>query len=75
MGDYPIYAKIDPMTMVKGRWINDIDMMEKRKVCVIGEKVLESMFDKDEACSRAEAPRLGPLPGAAARVYISRSSG
>jgi len=48
MGDYPIYAKIDPMTMVKGRWINDIDMMEKRKVCVIGEKVLESMFDKDE---------------------------
>jgi len=47
-GDYPVYTKIDPVTMVKGRWINEIDMRNKRKVCVIGEKVEESMFDKDE---------------------------
>lgn len=47
-GDYPVYVKIDPMTMVKGRWINDIDILQRRKVCVIGEKVLESMFASNE---------------------------
>ncbi|NEW82135.1 MAG: ABC transporter permease [Mariniphaga sp.] len=44
-GDYPDYVKIDPCTVLKGRWINEMDMRDKRKVCVIGEKVFESMFD------------------------------
>ena len=43
-GDYPDYVKIDPCTVLKGRWINEMDIREKRKVCVIGEKVFESMF-------------------------------
>ena len=43
-GDYPEYANIDPYTILQGRWINDMDILEKRKVCVIGEKVLESLF-------------------------------
>ena len=47
-GDYPQYIDIDPVTMVKGRFINEIDILEKRKVCVIGERVVESMFDKEE---------------------------
>ncbi len=44
-GDYPEYVKIDPCTVLKGRWINEIDIRDKRKVCVIGEKVFEQMFD------------------------------
>ncbi len=47
-GDYPDYTKIDPCTVLKGRWINDIDIIDKRKVCVIGEKVQESMFNINE---------------------------
>ena len=47
-GDYPDYVKIDPLTVLKGRWINEMDIREKRKVCVIGEKVYETMFGKDE---------------------------
>lgn len=47
-GDYPDYLKIDPATIVKGRWINEMDIREKRKVCAIGTKVYESMFEKDE---------------------------
>jgi putative ABC transport system permease protein len=47
-GDYPDYVKIDPYTMVKGRWINEMDIRDKRKVCVIGEKVYETMFDAGE---------------------------
>lgn len=48
VGDYPEYKEMDPMTMVHGRWINDIDIQNRRKVCVIGERVLESMFDPAE---------------------------
>jgi putative ABC transport system permease protein len=48
VGDYPEYIKIDPMSVVEGRWINEIDILHKRKVCVIGEKVKETMFAKDE---------------------------
>ncbi|WP_068474075.1 ABC transporter permease [Saccharicrinis aurantiacus] len=48
MGDYPSYRKIDPCTMVWGRYINDEDILHKRKVCIIGEKVYEIMFDEDE---------------------------
>ena len=47
-GDYPDYVLIDPCTVLKGRWINEMDIRDKRKVCVIGEKVFESMFDPTE---------------------------
>jgi len=30
-GDYPDYVKIDPVTIVKGRWINEMDIREKRR--------------------------------------------
>ncbi len=48
MGDYPTYKLIDPCTMLWGRYINDEDIKLKRKVCIIGTKVYEVMFDEDE---------------------------
>lgn len=47
-GDYPQWNKIDPADILKGRWLNEIDILQKRKVCVIGEKVVEEMFEKGE---------------------------
>ena len=47
-GDYPSYRQIDPCDMVYGRYINEEDIKKKRKVCIIGERVYEVMFDKDE---------------------------
>lgn len=47
-GDYPVYREIDPFTVVKGRFINDIDIEYKRKVCIIGERVEEVLFEKEE---------------------------
>ncbi len=47
-GDYPDYFKIDRWTPIKGRLINEIDMIQERKVCNIGERVQELMFAKDE---------------------------
>ena len=47
-GDYPDYVKIDPCTILQGRWINEMDIRDRRKVCVIGEKVFESLFTPAE---------------------------
>ncbi len=47
-GDTPDFNKINPMTMVQGRFLNMIDINEKRKVTVIGERVFEEMFSADE---------------------------
>ncbi len=47
-GDHPDYFKIDRWTPNKGRLINEIDILQERKVCNIGERVVEVMFEKDE---------------------------
>ena len=47
-GNFPSYNLIVESKMIYGRYINDIDLSEKRKVCVIGERVYEVLFNKDE---------------------------
>lgn len=46
-GVYPEYTNIETPDMRIGRYINDIDIKEHRKVCVIGRKLYESLFGKD----------------------------
>jgi putative ABC transport system permease protein len=47
-GNYPSYNRIDESKMIQGRYVNDIDIAEKRKVCVIGERVYEVLFPKKD---------------------------
>jgi putative ABC transport system permease protein len=47
-GDYPDYFRIDPVIVLSGRVINDLDILEKRKVAVIGNRVKEELFEKGE---------------------------
>ncbi len=50
-GHYPDYDKIEKQRIKYGRFINDIDIREKRKVCFVGKKVAEDLFGKDvNAC-------------------------
>lgn len=44
MGDYPAWNLIDPIDVTAGRFINDLDISNNRKVIVIGKKVVESLF-------------------------------
>ncbi len=46
--NYPNTIKIAQVKIAKGRYINDLDIKEKRKVCVIGERVVEMLFKKEE---------------------------
>jgi putative ABC transport system permease protein len=47
-GDYPDFFRIDPVTMLLGREVNDIDILEKRKVAVIGSRVRDELFTPNE---------------------------
>jgi putative ABC transport system permease protein len=44
----PNLAKIKEFKITKGRFINELDVSEKRKVCVIGPRVAEMLFKKEE---------------------------
>ncbi|EFA45012.1 efflux ABC transporter, permease protein [Hallella bergensis DSM 17361] len=43
-GIYPEYAKVEEPTILYGRYLNDMDIAEDRKVCVIGKKVYKTLF-------------------------------
>lgn len=47
-GDYPAYNLIDPANIEQGRFINDLDIKDKRKNIVIGTRVYDEMFEKGE---------------------------
>lgn len=47
-GVLPEYNKIHKSKIVKGRYINETDIAANRKVCVLGKKVYETMFEKGE---------------------------
>ena len=47
-GDYPDFNQIDPVEIIKGRFINDIDINAARKVAVVGKKVIADLFRYDE---------------------------
>ncbi len=47
-GDVPEYIMIDPVEIIDGRFINQNDIEEKRKVCVIGMEVYNRLFTEGE---------------------------
>lgn len=48
-GFFPVYAKIATKKIYdNGRFINEEDMAQARKVCVIGERTQQELYDKDE---------------------------
>ena len=47
-GVYPNIAKINAIKITGGRFLNENDIREKRKVCVIGSRVSEELFKAGE---------------------------
>lgn len=48
VGEYPVTTRVEYLNMVYGRYINDIDIKNRRKVCVIGPRVRENLFPNGE---------------------------
>jgi len=47
-GVYPNYAEIERQHLTGGRFLNELDIEKKRKVCIIGTKVEEELFPSNE---------------------------
>ena len=46
-GDVPGYIEIDPVKILSGRYLNQGDIDNERKIAVIGKRVLELLYDND----------------------------
>jgi putative ABC transport system permease protein len=47
-GDYPTLDNVNKVKILDGRFINVSDIDYEKKVCVIGEKIVDELFEKDE---------------------------
>ncbi len=47
-GDFPLLDKVQKKNLVYGRFINENDIKEKKKVCVINDDIYKQLFDKGE---------------------------
>jgi putative ABC transport system permease protein len=48
MGDYPQIRKVMSMDITRGRFMNELDILEKRKIAVIGTRAVQVLFDRGE---------------------------
>lgn len=48
MGDHSEQARIQSIPIERGRFLNPIDLDDRRKVCVIGTRVAEVLFERGE---------------------------
>lgn len=52
-GLYPEYGKIEEPMIIYGRYLNDMDVKDRRRVCVIGKRIYETLFPgKENPCGR-----------------------
>ncbi len=48
MGDYPDYVFLKKMDILKGRFLNNKDILERRKVAVVGEEIIKQLMPEDK---------------------------
>ncbi|MDR0574234.1 MAG: ABC transporter permease [Tannerella sp.] len=51
-GVYPAYFNIEKQNLYFGRLLNEIDLHERRKVCLIGTRVQEELFKNEDPCGK-----------------------
>lgn len=47
-GDYPFVDKVSKVKLLEGRFLNNSDINETKKICVVGEAIVEELFKEDE---------------------------
>ncbi|NNE55458.1 MAG: ABC transporter permease, partial [Flavobacteriales bacterium] len=72
--DVPDYIKIEPIKITEGRYINEGDIEQKRKVCVIGSEVKRILFGPGEEAIGGQI-RIQGVVFSVAGVYSSMKEG
>ena len=71
-GVYPSYTETEAVKMVSGRFVNDIDIRERRKAIVIHRKTAEVLFAKTHADPVGQHVRAGNMVYRVVGVYNDR---
>ncbi len=75
LGDYPAWSMIQPFEYYEGRFINEIDIRENRKVAVIGEQVYDILFEPGEVAVGQSILIRNVYFEIVGRVHSTRSGG
>ena len=73
MGDYPDYLQVQPLWVTEGRFINPLDIQEKRKVAVLGRRVKDDLFEEKEAIG--DYIKINGVPFKVVGIFDSRAAG
>ena len=74
-GVYPIHTKINKREMLYGRFINEIDMREKRKVLVLSNKQAKELEPKDYSKLLGKYVKVGDFAFKVVGIYKDREEG
>ena len=74
-GIYPNHTKIDKMELLYGRFVNDIDMREKRKILVLSNKQAEELEPKDYKQLIGRHVKVGNFAFKVVGIYKDREEG
>ena len=74
IGVYPNHNKIDKVEMVQGRFINDVDLKEKRKVLVLSSKQQEELCEH-EASLVGKYVNVGSFAFRVVGIYKDQENG
>ena len=58
-GVYPNYTEVEPCKLTEGRFINEIDLRERRKVIVLHRKTADVLFGKSHTAPLGQFVRAG----------------
>ena len=74
-GVFPVHTKIDKQTLLYGRFINDIDLREKRKVLVINDYQAKELEPKDYKTLIGKYVKVGNFAFKVVGIFKSREDG
>ncbi|MBR5929211.1 MAG: ABC transporter permease [Prevotella sp.] len=74
-GVFPVHTKIDKQTLLYGRFINDIDLREKRKVLVLNDKQAKELEPKDYKTLIGKYVKVGNFAFKVVGIFKSREDG
>ena len=74
-GIYPVHTKINKHDMLYGRFVNDIDMREKRKVLVLSNKQAKELEPRDYSKLLGQFVKVGNFAFKVIGIYKDREEG
>ena len=75
VGVYPVHTKINKRDLVCGRFINDIDQKEKRKVIVLDDKQAKELEPKDYKTLLGKNVKVGNISFKVVGIYKNPGNG